>query len=94
MKDKLINIPPVPAVLFAIISVQSGAAIAKGLFPVIGATGTASLRIAISAIILLAVYRPNLSKITSVQWKFVIPYGLSLGAMNLIFYMAIERIPW
>ncbi|SHM37228.1 EamA family transporter [Flavobacterium xinjiangense] len=93
MKDKLINIPPVPAVLFAIISVQSGAAIAKGLFPVIGATGTASLRIAISAIILLAVYRPNLSKITSVQWKFVIPYGLSLGAMNLIFYMAIERIP-
>lgn len=93
MKDKLINIPPVPAVLFAIISVQSGAAIAKGLFPIIGATGTASLRIAISAIILLAVYRPNLSKITSTQWKFVVPYGLSLGAMNLIFYMAIERIP-
>ncbi|MFE3870465.1 DMT family transporter [Flavobacterium sp. ZS1P70] len=93
MKDKLINIPPVPAVLFAIISVQSGAAIAKGLFPIIGATGTASLRIAISAIILLAVYRPNLSKITARQWKFVIPYGLSLGAMNLIFYLAIERIP-
>jgi inner membrane transporter RhtA len=93
MKDKLINIPPVPAVLFAIISVQSGAAIAKSLFPIIGATGTASLRIAISAIVLLAVYRPNLSKITSTQWKFVVPYGLSLGAMNLIFYMAIERIP-
>jgi inner membrane transporter RhtA len=93
MKVKLINIPPVPAVLFAIISVQSGAAIAKGLFPIIGATGTASLRIAISAIILLAVYRPNLCKITARQWKFVIPYGLSLGAMNLIFYLAIERIP-
>ena len=93
MKDKLLNIPPIPAVLFAIISVQSGAAIAKGLFPIIGATGTASLRIAISALILLAVYKPNLFKITSEQWKFVIPYGLSLGAMNLIFYLAIERIP-
>ena len=93
MKNKGINIPALPAVLLAIISVQSGAAIAKGLFPVIGAAGTASLRIGISALILLAVYRPNLKKITVEQWKLVIPYGLSLGAMNLIFYLAIERIP-
>lgn len=93
MKNKLLNIPPIPAVLFAILSVQSGAAIAKSLFPAIGAAGTASLRIGISAIILFAVYRPNLFKITPKQWKLVIPYGLCLGAMNLIFYMAIERIP-
>ena len=90
---KLFNIPPIPAVLFAIISVQSGAAIAKTLFPELGAAATASLRIGISALILLAVYRPNLSKINVSQWKVVIPYGLSLGAMNLIFYFAIERIP-
>jgi inner membrane transporter RhtA len=93
MKNKLVNIPPIPAVLFAIISVQSGAAIAKGLFPVIGAAGTASLRIGISALLLVSVYRPNLLKITTKQWKFVIPYGLSLGAMNLVFYLSIERIP-
>jgi inner membrane transporter RhtA len=93
MKNKGINIPALPAVLLAIISVQSGAAIAKGLFPAIGAAGTASLRIGISALLLLAVYRPNLKKITIDQWKIVIPYGLSLGAMNLIFYLAIERIP-
>ena len=93
MKNKLLNIPPIPAVLLAIISVQSGAAIAKTLFPTLGAAATASLRIGISAIILLAVYRPNLFKITPSQWKIVIPYGLSLGAMNLIFYLAIERIP-
>jgi inner membrane transporter RhtA len=93
VKNKLLNIPPIPAVLFAIISVQSGAAIAKTLFPALGAAATASLRIGISAIILLAVYRPNLLKITAIQWKIVIPYGLSLGAMNLIFYLAIERIP-
>jgi len=93
MKIKQINIPPIPAVLIAIISVQCGAAIAKTLFPAIGAAGTASLRIGISALILLAVYRPNFKKITAQQWKIVIPYGLSLGAMNLIFYMAIEKIP-
>jgi len=93
MKNKELNIPPIYAVLLAIISVQCGAAIAKTLFPAIGAAGTASIRIGISAIILLLAYRPNLKQITPDQWKIVIPYGLSLGAMNLIFYLGIERIP-
>lgn len=93
MKNKEFNIPPIYAVLLAIISVQCGAAIAKSLFPAIGAAGTASIRIGLSAIILLIAYRPNLKAITPKQWKIVVPYGLSLGAMNLIFYLAIERIP-
>lgn len=93
MRKEFFNIPPIPAVLLAIISVQSGAAIAKTLFPILGAAATASVRIGISALILVAVYRPNLFKINAAQWKVVIPYGLSLGAMNLIFYLAIERIP-
>lgn len=93
MENKNYSIPPVYAVLLAIISVQCGAAIAKTLFPAIGAAGTASLRIGVSAVILLLAYRPNLRQITKEQWKIVIPYGLSLGAMNLIFYFAIERIP-
>lgn len=93
MKNKDFNIPPVYAVLLAIVSVQCGAAIAKTLFPAIGAAGTASIRIGVSAIILLIAYRPNLKQITADQWKIVVPYGLALGAMNLIFYMAIERIP-
>ncbi|ALL07202.1 transporter [Pedobacter sp. PACM 27299] len=92
-KNILLNIPPLPAVLLAIISVQAGAAIAKGLFPAIGPTATASLRIGLSAIILLVANRPNLFKLTGAQWKAVIPYGLALGAMNVIFYMAIKRIP-
>ncbi|MDA6068879.1 DMT family transporter [Flavobacterium sp. AC] len=93
MKNKEFNIPPIYAVLLAIVSVQCGAAIAKSLFPAIGAAGTASIRIGVSAIILLIAYRPNLKAITPKQWKIVVPYGLSLGAMNLIFYLAIERIP-
>ncbi len=93
MKKKCYNLPPIPAVIFAIISVQTGAAIAKTLFPVLGAAATASLRIGLSAIILWAVYRPNLFKITRNQWRIVIPYGVSLGTMNLIFYLALERIP-
>jgi inner membrane transporter RhtA len=92
MKSKFI-IPPIPAVLLAIVSVQCGAAIAKGLFPEIGAAATASLRIGLSAIILLLAFRPQLSELNAKQWKYVILYGLSLGAMNMVFYFAIERIP-
>ncbi|RZJ77810.1 EamA family transporter [Pedobacter agri] len=88
-----IKISPVPAVLLSIISVQCGAAIAKSLFPEIGAAATASLRIGLSAIILLVAFRPNLLALQAKQWKYVILYGLSLGAMNMVFYFAIERIP-
>ncbi len=92
MKSK-INIPPVPAVLLSIISVQCGAAIAKGLFPQIGAAATASLRIGLSALILLLAFRPNLYQLNAKQWKYVILYGVCLGVMNMVFYMAIARIP-
>ncbi|MDQ0636495.1 inner membrane transporter RhtA [Pedobacter sp. W3I1] len=70
-----------------------GAAIAKGLFPQIGAAATASLRIGLSAVILLIAFRPNLFKLNAKQWKYVILYGVCLGVMNMVFYMAIARIP-
>ena len=94
MKNKKgVEIPAVPAVLLSIISVQGGAAIAKGIFPVLGAASTSALRIVFSAIILLIFHRPNLKSLSNTQWKAVAGYGLTLGAMNLIFYMAIARIP-
>lgn len=94
MKNKNgISIPPVPAVLLSIISVQGGAAIAKGIFPVLGAAATSSLRIVLSALILVIYNRPNLKNLTSAQWKLVSIYGITLGFMNLVFYLAIERIP-
>jgi len=94
MKNKNgVSIPPVPAVLLSIISVQGGAAIAKGIFPVLGAAATSSLRIVLSALILVIYNRPNLKNLTSAQWKLVSIYGITLGFMNLVFYLAIERIP-
>lgn len=86
-------VPPLPAVLVAIVSVQGGAALAKGLFPALGAVGTVGLRIGLSALILLAVFRPPLTKLNAAQWRAAIPYGLVLGVMNLLFYSAISRIP-
>ncbi|HEX4953348.1 MAG TPA: EamA family transporter [Thermoanaerobaculia bacterium] len=87
------GILPIPAILGAILSVQGGAALAKGLFPVLGAMGTVGLRVVISALILLAAFRPRLRRLTAAQWRAVIPYGLVLGVMNVVFYLALSRIP-
>jgi inner membrane transporter RhtA len=87
------QLPPVPAVLLAIISVQGGAAIAKGLFPVVGAAGTASLRIGLSALMLLVAVRPRLGQLRAAQWRAVVPYGVALGLMNFLFYCALARVP-
>lgn len=94
MKNKkVIRFPAVLMVLLAIASFQGGAAIAKGIFPVLGAAATSSLRIVLSAIILVLFNRPNLRKLTPAKWRLVALYGLTLGTMNTVFYMAISRIP-
>lgn len=84
---------PIPAILGSIVSVQGGAALAKGLFPALGATGTVGLRVGISAVILLAAFRPRLLRATAEQWRAVIPYGVVLGVMNVVFYLSLSRIP-
>lgn len=86
-------IPPLPAVLGGILSVQAGAALAKGLFPALGPAGTVGLRIAFSVLILFAAFRPRLGRLNAAQWRAVIPYGVVLGIMNLLFYFSLDRIP-
>jgi inner membrane transporter RhtA len=93
MNTPRFSLPPLLAVLLSIISVQGGAAIAKGLFPVLGAAGTTSLRIGLSALVLAVVVRPQLRKLQPTQWRAVVPYGLSLGLMNFLFYCALVRVP-
>jgi inner membrane transporter RhtA len=96
IKTKRAHLPailPVPAIVGAIVSVQGGAALAKGLFPALGATGTVGLRVGISAVILLAAFRPRLRQATAAQWRVLVPYGLVLGVMNVVFYLALSRIP-
>ena len=86
-------IPPIPAILGTIVSVQGGAALAKGLFPALGAMGTLGVRVGISALILLAAFRPRLHRATAAQWRVLIPFGVVLGMMNVLFYLALSRIP-
>lgn len=75
------------------VSITGGAALAKSLFPVLGTAGAAGMRIVLAATLLLAVFRPSLHRMTRAQWKAALPYGVTLGLMNLCFYLSIARIP-
>jgi inner membrane transporter RhtA len=75
------------------VSITVGASFAKNLFPLIGAAGTTTLRLVVAALVLsvlLRVWRVPLNRRSLLA---ALPYGLAMGAMNLLFYMAIERIP-
>lgn len=84
--------PPSAQVLAGILSVQVGAALAKHLFGTVGSTGTVALRLCFAAVILLVVWPPSL-RMRGRTWAVVVAYGLILGAMNLSFYLALERTP-
>jgi inner membrane transporter RhtA len=85
-------VPPV-LVLFSILSVQLGAALAKSLFPAIGSGGTVFLRVGLAALVLLLVWRPHLRAYTRANYALVALFGLTIAAVNAAFYAAIARIP-
>jgi inner membrane transporter RhtA len=84
---------PIAALLVAMVCFQLGAALAKELFPMVGAGGTAALRLAIASIILLAVWRPWHLRFTKQQLLTVVVYGVAMGWMNFFFYLALSHIP-
>lgn len=80
-------------VLGAVLSVQLGAAVATTLFDELGPAGTVLLRIAFSAVVLIAIWRPGASALRGVGRRQVALFGLTLAGMNLSFYEALDRIP-
>lgn len=84
---------PLVSLIAAMLSLQVGASIAKGLFPVIGAQGATTLRLLLSAILLAAIYRPWRVRLHRGNWWPVTIYGASMAGMNFAFYMALKTIP-
>jgi inner membrane transporter RhtA len=84
---------PVLALLVSMASFTSGASFAKRLFPAVGPEGATTLRLVGGALMLMILMRPwrTLSRATPLQP--VILYGLAMGFMNLLFYLALARIP-
>lgn len=83
---------PVAVILIAMLSIQSGASLAKSLFPLVGAPGVTALRIVLGTAILVAIFKPWRLRFKKEQRLPLLFYGLSLGAMNYMFYLSIQTI--
>lgn len=81
------------AIVAAMISVNTGAAFAKTLFPLAGAFGLTALRIGFASLLLMAVRRPWRHPVARQHVLGVIAYGAILGLMNTLFYQSFARIP-
>jgi inner membrane transporter RhtA len=75
------------------LSIQSGASLAKSLFPVVGAPGVTALRIALGTLILVVIFKPWRLRFKKEQRLPLLFYGLSLGGMNYLFYLSIQTVP-
>jgi inner membrane transporter RhtA len=80
-------------VLTGIVSVQVGAAVAKGLFGRIDPTAIVWLRLVASAIVLLAMARPRIEGRVRADWLVAVGFGLTLVTMNWAIYQSFARIP-
>ena len=84
---------PVGLLLIAMASIQSGASLAKSMFPIVGAQGTTTLRLIFASVIMLLVLRPWRATLTAKSLRTVVIYGMALGGMNFLFYMSLRTVP-
>ncbi|GAA3848388.1 EamA family transporter [Streptomyces sp. NPDC003631] len=87
------SLGPVGLVLAGGVSVQFGGALAVSLMPRAGALGVVTLRLVVAAVVLLLVCRPRLRGHARADWGTVVVFGVTMAAMNGLFYQAVDRIP-
>jgi len=84
---------PIAFVLAAMASVQMGASIAKTMFPTVGPIGMVAVRIALGTMVLCLLMRPWRARVTASNWRPLAAYGVTLGVMNLFYYLSLNRVP-
>ncbi|MDB6085625.1 MAG: protein of unknown function transrane [Gammaproteobacteria bacterium] len=83
----------VAVLIVAMFSFQIGAALAKQLFPAVGAAGATALRLFFASVMLAAAWRPWRVRLNAREARTIAAYGLAMGFMNLFFYLSLDRIP-
>ena len=87
------RIPPWLLAVTSILSVQLSSALAVGLFPIVGPTGTAWLRLTAGALIFMAITRPPLRSVRREDLPALVGLGVTTGLVTMSFLAAIDRIP-
>lgn len=86
---------PFLAVLGSVTALGVGTSWAKqALFPVVGAQGTTAVRVGLSALLMLMLWRPWRWRLSRADTQAVALYGAALGAMNLMFYLSLQTLPF
>ncbi|WP_198663697.1 EamA family transporter [Jiangella endophytica] len=97
MTSPLGSMPAPGLVLGGIFSLQIGAGLAKGLFDTLPPTAVVFLRLAFSAVALVAItqraVRAALRRASRGDLGLAVTFGLSLAAMNIAIYESFSRIP-
>ncbi|WP_378942375.1 EamA family transporter [Mesorhizobium sp. ANAO-SY3R2] len=84
---------PISALLAAMLSFQVGATLAKTLFAIFGAEGTAALRLCLGALILIVTLKAWKARLNPNNWQALLGYGITLAGMNVMYYLAVSRLP-
>ena len=86
---------PFLAVLGSVTALGLGTSWAKqALFPAVGAQGTTAVRVGLSALLMLMLWRPWRWRLSRADAQAVVLYGAALGAMNLMFYLSLQTLPF
>lgn len=84
---------PILLLVVSMASIQSGASLAKSLFPLVGAAGITTLRLGIGTLILFWIFKPWRMRVAAGNRLSLLIYGLSLGGMNFLFYQSLRTLP-
>ncbi|RKS75347.1 inner membrane transporter RhtA [Motilibacter peucedani] len=93
MRTPLERVPSPLLVLGAIVSVQCGSAVAAKMFDRLEPTTVVFFRLLLSALVLCVAIRPKVWRWSRASLLAAVLLGLSMSAMNLVFYQALSSAP-
>ena len=73
--------------------IQFGAAFSATAIDAYGPSTTTFLRLVMAAVVLALIVRPPMRSYSRAQWKSALSLGVTMAAMTLCFFAAIDRIP-
>ncbi|SDQ96022.1 inner membrane transporter RhtA [Tsukamurella pulmonis] len=79
--------------LVSAVSTQASSALSLQTFSRAGPAPASGLRMAGAAVMMCALTRPNLRRVTVREWSAIIAFGVVMAVMNLCLYQAIDRLP-